>query len=107
MNGIVPLHAPTILTHDVGNVLGRRAFRPAEDFDAFLDLSIMYHSPEHALLRRTLTIQRERKIIFFDAVYLALAEHLRLPLLTDDRDLLRASRGIAVPLESYSRKLAE
>ncbi len=101
LHGSLSLHAPDLIRCEVGNALGRRAPHPARHYDEFLALSLQWHPADDALLRRAQVLQIERHIIFFDAIYLALAERLHFPLLTDDRDLVRAARGAAIPLSSY------
>ncbi len=104
IKGELTLHAPSILPFEVGNVLARRSPRPREDFDAFLDLPIVCHDADPALHRRTLALRTERDIIYFDAAYLALAEQLGIPLVSDDRELCAAARASGRPLGEWTRR---
>lgn len=103
VEGKLSLHAPELIAMEVGNVLGRRAPHPETHFDEFLALPLLRHPSDDTLLRRALRLQTERSVILFDAVYLALAERLAIPLVTDDRDLIKASKGSAVSLDAWKK----
>lgn len=81
-------------------MLARRAPNPTKHFEEFLALPLIRHPADDALLRRAHAIQVERRTIMFDALYLALAESLRIPLVTEDAALFRDGRGTAIALSS-------
>ena len=71
--------------------------RAGEMLDDFSDLSVMRH-PMLPYQRRALALRSN--FTAYDAFYVALAESLRLPLLTDDRKYGKAAAHSAV-IETY------
>lgn len=94
------LHAPCLLDIEVTQVLRRHvhlqqisADRAAEALAYFSNLPIQRH-PHLILLGRVW--QLRRNLTAYDAIYVALAEALKAPLVTCDRALKSAGRGIIV-----------
>ncbi|MEK7767829.1 MAG: type II toxin-antitoxin system VapC family toxin, partial [bacterium] len=99
--GEIMLHAPELIRYEVGNVLVRRVGNPGKCFGEFLALPLRIHALSNAQHQRALALQIDRRIFYYDAAYLALAESLDLPLLTDDRKLVKASHGRALALVDF------
>ena len=102
MEGGLVLHAPEIIWYEVGNVLARRVSHPEVRFREFLALPLQIHDLGVSGHERCLALQLERRLLYYDAAYLALAERLGVAVLTDDRQLVRASRGRALALTAFS-----
>ncbi|MBK1788771.1 PIN domain-containing protein [Prauserella sp. ASG 168] len=91
------LHAPHLLDAEVGDVVRRQALhgRLAEDVAAAalwsLDAVLDARYPHAGPLARAAWELRDR-VRFYDALYVALAARLELPLLTCDARLARAHR---------------
>ena len=89
----VELHAPTLLTYELTNVIHNAArkarLEPAlaeEALSNLLACPIQLHSPEPL---RVLAIARECAVAAYDAAYVAVAEQLGAELITADRPLYR------------------
>ncbi len=102
VTGQIELDAPTLVHYELGNVLARRLGRSEESYANFLALPVTIHALQSAVLLRAMTLAKERRILFYDASYLALAEALDVQLLTDDRKLITAGRGRAKPIGEFN-----
>lgn len=97
-----PLWAPQLIDAEVGHVLRRAVLvgelRPARGKSALADLADLplRRSGHLGLLERAWSLRRN--VSFYDALYVALAERLQMPLLTLDRRL-SGSPGIRVSVE--------
>lgn len=97
-----PLWAPQLIDAEVGHVLRRAVLvgelRPARGKSALADLADLplRRSGHLGLLERAWSLRRN--LSFYDALYVALAERLQMPLLTLDRRL-SGSPGIRVSVE--------
>lgn len=93
------LWAPHLIDAEVGHVLRRataiRAIEPGRAREALTDLAeLPIKRVSHlGLLGRAFLLRSN--ISFYDALYVALAERLKMPLLTFDARLQRAARGTA------------
>jgi len=97
-----PLWAPQLIDAEVGHVLRRATLagelKPARGASALVDLADLplRRSGHLALLERAWSLRRN--VSFYVALYVALAERLRMPLLTLDRRL-SGSPGIRTSVE--------
>lgn len=97
-----PLWAPQLIDAEVGHVLRRAVLvgelRPARGKSALADLADLplRRSGHLGLLERAWSLRRN--VSFYDALYVALAERLQMPLLTLDRRL-SGGPGIRVSVE--------
>lgn len=89
-------HAPHLIDAEVGNVLRRQeraGHLSAEEAETAVGLTsaVVDHRYPHGgpLARRAWTLRHN--LSFYDALYVALAEYLAIPLLTADERLGRAS----------------
>lgn len=88
------IHAPHLLDLEVAQVLRRRAASRAISIercrDAFEDLSRLrlFRHPHNFLLSRAWELRHN--LSAYDAIYVALAEFLKAPLLTRDRRMANA-----------------
>jgi len=90
------VHVPDLLYAEVGNVfwkaLQHADWLPVAAQQAvhdLLDLRLIAHTTE-ALLVRAMELATDYRISVYDAVYVSLAERLKMPLYTADRKLVRA-----------------
>ena len=96
------LWVPTLIDAEVGQALRRQVRKeeitPLVASRAFADLSRLplQRIPPDALIERAW--QLRENVTFYDALYVALAEELGVPLLTLDRHLARAP-GLAAKIE--------
>lgn len=97
-----PLHAPDHLPLEAANALTsamrRGRISPAgatSRLRMVLDLPITYHAHQ-PLLPRALHISLHHQRRPFDALFVALAEHLEDPLITSDGPLVRGLAGTAL-----------
>lgn len=94
------LHAPHLLDVEIAQVLRRYAhtgvISPERGAEALSDLAELplNRYPHFILLPRIWQVRHN--LTAYDAVYLALAEALRAPLLTRDRALRSVSSGVRV-----------
>ena len=71
----------------------------AKNFQAAVErLTPRQRSPDDL---EALGVARQHKLSVYDAYFIALAQKLRLPLLTEDRELLAKFPGTAVSLEGF------
>ncbi|MHB1342342.1 MAG: type II toxin-antitoxin system VapC family toxin [Coriobacteriia bacterium] len=93
INGEVRLAAPSLLVHEVLNVL-RRPGRAVPDLPeamrALFDVGLVLVPPDCALMVRAAELVSEQGLSTFDAAYAALAETFQCVLVTADRGLARA-----------------
>jgi predicted nucleic acid-binding protein len=92
-----PSHAPHLIDAEVGNVLRRHVLAgeiSPSDAKTLLDdgatLVDMRHETSEAL--RAAAWRRRDNLSFYDALYVALAQAMDLPLLTVDAKLMRAPK---------------
>lgn len=88
-------HAPCLVDAEIGNVLRRRVLRgelPAPDAQALLLAAapLIDHRYEMAGSLGQAAWGLRENVSFYDALYVALAQALSVPLLTGDRRLSRA-----------------
>jgi len=93
------IHAPDLLPIECTNILwkqvmrnGYDASRVQQDLTDLLQLAVYWH-PTMALLPRAADVAVSHGITAYDATYVALAEHLNIPLLTADDKLVRKLAG--------------
>jgi predicted nucleic acid-binding protein len=97
-----PLWAPQLIDAEVGHVLRRAALagelKAARGQSALADLAELplRRSGHLGLLERAWSLRRN--VSFYDALYVALAERLEMPLLTLDRRLA-GSPGLRISVE--------
>jgi predicted nucleic acid-binding protein len=104
------LHAPDILTIETANALigAQRRGRLDEAgvrlaFAALADIPVALH-PVDLLLPRALDLCLAHHRRAYDAIFVALAEHLETPLVTRDQSLLRGVQG--TPVERWVQGFA-
>jgi predicted nucleic acid-binding protein len=103
--GQLNVAAPPLLMLELLNVAGRRWGWPAgEVVDFAANLSALRFGliePELASVANW----AGRGLTAYDAAYIALAEQLGVPLVTDDRELIAVARTLVVPLAQVSNDL--
>ncbi len=89
---------PTLLLYEVGNILLRKSRLGPDALAAAIDqvwaLPFTVVSPGAELLRRTARLGRLLGLTFYDASFLALAEHLDCLIVTADRRLYKSAHGL-------------
>lgn len=107
-NKNISICVPIFLFYEVNNllksaVLSKRIGKKQaqELFEGFLDLDfIVYWSKD--LLKNTLQKAIDLNVSSYDAAYIALAEHLQIPLYTSDQKLLlKAKNNLIRDLKDY------
>ena len=100
INSGFELHAPAHWLAESSNVLWdywhRRKLMTRDDLDeaAVLMREVTVHeTPIRGLMPAAIRIAADLRITVYDALYLSLAEDLRLPLVTADRKLANAAEG--------------
>jgi predicted nucleic acid-binding protein len=100
-------HAPRLLFYELANVfaqLVRHRAISAESAVAGLESAagIVHLRDQDPPAARILEIASRLEVSAYDATYLALAEAVGLPLITEDRRLMRAAPGITRSLETLA-----
>lgn len=100
IDGEVRLAAPSLLAHEVLNVLrrpGRGAPALADAMEALFETGVLFVAPDQGLMIRAAELVVECGLSTFDAAYVALADTLGCELITADRRLAHAvGDGIGV-----------
>jgi predicted nucleic acid-binding protein len=100
-------HAPRLLAYELANVFAQLVRQQAISLEAGIaGLEgaaglVRLHEQEHSVAR-ILEIASKLHVSAYDASYLAAAEALGTPLVTEDRRLLRAAPQITRSLSSYT-----
>jgi len=110
VKGHISLSAPTLIIYELGNVFWRHpnisSERSCEFIEKFLDLQIglvdVWSVAE--LLRNACTISKTKKVTFYDACYLALAEGYETKLLTADENLRNKAPNIVALLKEFKHQ---
>lgn len=102
--GSVRAHVPSLWPYEIANVMlvaerrGRlKAASITEGLDAIEALDIVIE-PGKMIERELIELARQNNLSVYDASYLALALHLKLPLATRDKALKRAAQAVGVKL---------
>jgi predicted nucleic acid-binding protein len=102
--GSVRAHVPSLWPYEIANVMlvaerrGRlKAASITEGLDAIEALDIVIE-PGKMIERELIALARQNNLSVYDASYLALARHLKLPLATRDKALKRAAQAVGVKL---------
>lgn len=97
--GDLQAHVPDLFAYEVSNALwaavrqGRLTLEEsAEALQAFRVLQFTWHSL-YAVWDNAFTLAAQYERSFYDSVYVALAQHLQVPLFTGDRRLYNALHG--------------
>ena len=102
--GSVRAHVPSLWPYEIANVMlvaeRRGRLKPASITDGMnaieaLDIVI---APGKMIERELISLARQNNLSVYDASYLALARHMRLPLATRDNALKRAAQAVGVKL---------
>ena len=99
--GSVVLHAPSLLFHEVGNVLWRLANKlrllkvtyVIDAYSNFLKVPIHYIDLSKQDASDSLKVSLELGLTFYDAVYLNVSKKLTKTLVTADEEILRKVKG--------------
>lgn len=98
VRGDLELAAPDHIIYEVGNSIWKNTQLTDKDaesaINSFLRLGIQLFPPSMGRASRSMKIAKERKISFYDAAYLQLAEELNAALLTTDEKQSQAGRGL-------------
>ena len=90
--GETTLVAPDLLVYEVSNVLLRNpTFRTQEvqrSIERLYELEIELIAPSVDIINAAIALAKARRLTFYDALYVQLAHHLELPLLTADAKLI-------------------
>jgi predicted nucleic acid-binding protein len=109
--GAIELIAPPLLWLEIGNRLVRaRGVGDEFALEAMLRAEALGITPaevERPIRLRALQLAREHRLSMYDAVYLAVAESTRSPLLTLDRRLADAAAAMGLGREGGSRRVSE
>ena len=99
------LAAPALLVWEVSNALRYSRELGADDVKRalrdLLDLQIALVGPDVSWMEDTVGLAFDRGLTLYDASYLGLALHLRVPLYTADERLLAAAGSAATPISEY------
>lgn len=99
LEGTRIISAPTILPVEIANTLLHSQL-PLEQTNEILDLlesaRLLLYYTGTGQLQRASQLARKHRVAIYDALFLALAEELRCPLITADR---KAFAGIDTPVE--------
>ncbi|HWG91124.1 MAG TPA: type II toxin-antitoxin system VapC family toxin [Candidatus Thermoplasmatota archaeon] len=89
---------PELFLYEAGNVLGRAAAPPDRQVSLLLASyeTVEVVRPSLEALARAMRMVSERRLSFYDAAYLALAEEKGGVLWTEDKEILRAFPHLAV-----------
>ncbi len=107
-----PLHAPHFLMLETVNACWKNWRKQLIDksivFDASSKLTglidVWHH--DEGLIEDAARLAVDLQHPIFDCLYLALARHLNLPVVTADQRLLTVGSGLAVSLEAWRQKVA-
>lgn len=104
--GEATLTVPALWHYELSNLLlvaerrGRLTAKEVEDARRIIDrLPHSTESPEPVSQERAYVLARDYRLSFYDALYLELAYRINAPLITADRELIRAARAINVSVE--------
>jgi predicted nucleic acid-binding protein len=109
VKGDMELAAPTHLLYEVGNSIWRN--KQLSDNDAcdaissIMRLDIQLIEPTVQRAQRAMQIARQVETSFYDAVYLQVAEEMKIPLLTADQKQITAGRSVATMLDLGEAKV--
>lgn len=91
----VDLTIPDLATYEVANVMRYRSpSNAAAAVETLFDLQIPMVRLDHALLQRVVRTAARYEVTVYDATFLAVAETLRLQLVTADKRFYRAIRAL-------------
>lgn len=109
VKGGLTLAAPTHLIYEVGNSIWKNPQLTDKDaanaITALLHMDLELLPPSGERASRTIEIARSRRVSFYDASYLQVAEELETTLLTADEEQAEAGRGIVETLHLRESKL--
>lgn len=95
LNDRVDLTIPDLAAYEVANVMRYRASDEAmAAVETLFDLQIPMVRLDHPLLRRAVRSAAQYELTVYDAVFLAVAETLKLQLVTADKRFYRAIRTL-------------
>jgi predicted nucleic acid-binding protein len=109
VKGDIDLAAPIHLLYEVGNSIWRN--KQLSDNDAcdaissIIRLDIQLFEPTVQRAQRAMEIARQVETSFYDAVYLQVAEEMKVPILTADQKQIRAGRSVARMLDLGDAKV--
>jgi predicted nucleic acid-binding protein len=109
VKGDIELVAPIHLIYEVGNSIWKN--KQLSDNDACdavssikrLDIQLIEPTVQRA--QRAMELARQRETSFYDAVYLQVAEEMKIRLLTADQKQITAGRGVARMLDLGEAKV--
>lgn len=91
-SGEAPLVAPDLLVYEVANVLLYRpifsAGEVARSIERLYALELELLTPSVEVVTAAVALAGARRLSFYDALYVRLAQHLNLPFYTADRKLM-------------------
>jgi predicted nucleic acid-binding protein len=96
-DGSVSLRSPALIVYEVANAIWKNSNIESGKAASLVRLLIRL-SPDHVELTEDLSeeamnLARRNKMTFYDSIYVALSNHLKLPLITADSDQLDAARN--------------
>ena len=99
----IPLHAPSLILYEVCNSIWKRRDIPREIAAKLAEgapkyLSHLAVSPSPQIYRKALSSARIWDITLYDSSYATIAQELKRPLITADRDLGKRLSEISVPV---------
>jgi predicted nucleic acid-binding protein len=101
---MVKISIPDLSVYEVGNALKHNKNFSAEEvkniMDRLMDMGLDIIEVAKDLIRRAVDIAYEEDITVYDAIFISIADHLMIPLVTaDDRQYTAANKGNIIQLK--------
>ncbi len=101
---MVKISIPDLSVYEVGNALKHNKKFSAEEvkniMDRLMDMGLDIIEVAKDLIRRAVDIAYEEDITVYDAIFISIADHLMIPLVTaDDRQYTAANKGNIIQLK--------
>jgi predicted nucleic acid-binding protein len=102
-NGRIELHAPSLILYEVCNSIWKREDVPRELAAELAEvassyLSSLVVSPNPQTYRKAVTNARTWNVTLYDSAYATMAQELKRPLITADKDLAERLSKVSVPV---------
>ena len=94
----IELHVPNLFIFEVLNsLIYKNAFHENEINNIYHSLKLMHLKiivPDDSIIKRAINLSVNLKLSYYDSIYVALAQEMRAPLITDDKKILSHSDKI-------------